>query len=354
MQDCARIISTYLPKGCWKSFIFTCKDFYSIHSKDEIYNRSYLFFTLIKKYPNLIYCHEVLKNLDGINNIYVLKSYNENKKKLFDKYIIDYVEIFDYTIIYTDQPREELNVILGVDILSRWETLHKKELNVSKDIVNQICSYHTNEDKKYIFDKQMYDIKSKYKQISKRIIIYFLIDSIDMSFMPQLIDKLIDRYIRHYNRRELYAHQYLSLYIDESFVPYFSKNGIEKLKSFLTKEDFKKNKDLFQFPDLWNEDITYDFVTENDNNIVRKLYTPVDDMFYEKSKRYKLARKYAFDIDGTDLYKYSVESEQRPWIIREEFKLVSAYVGDYAKRHSTKEKLKLIPRDNQLFTARYN
>ena len=214
-------------------------------------------------------------------------------------------------------------------------------------------SYHTDEDKKEIVEHVMRQTKNRYKQISKRIVIYFLMQNIDTSFLFQksITDELIYRALNYGDRRDLCSHPDLTLDIIKQHSPNFAKDSrwdkvLKQSKLKLTQRDFEENRCLFEYPNLWNKNITYNFILENENEM-NIPHISINDEFYTKAIQYELARKYAFDNDiHNDLYKYSVESGKKPCIIRDEFKLVSAYVGDYMKRHLIKERLKLIPRNN--------
>ena len=50
--DVWKEISNYIPKGSWKSYIFTCKYFLSFNNEDEIATRSNHLWTLVQKYPD--------------------------------------------------------------------------------------------------------------------------------------------------------------------------------------------------------------------------------------------------------------------------------------------------------------
>ena len=41
MDDCWQLISTYIPKGSWMSFIFTCKKFNSFNTPNVVKERKF-------------------------------------------------------------------------------------------------------------------------------------------------------------------------------------------------------------------------------------------------------------------------------------------------------------------------
>ena len=55
-MDIWEVVSEFIPKGSWKSFIFTCKYFYSFNNLNEVRHRSNHLLTLIKMYPDKDWC----------------------------------------------------------------------------------------------------------------------------------------------------------------------------------------------------------------------------------------------------------------------------------------------------------
>lgn len=65
MDDIWSIVSKYISKGSWKSFIFTCKLFFSFNKKEEIDKRSYHLCTLVFKHPKQAWDWEILSSEDS-------------------------------------------------------------------------------------------------------------------------------------------------------------------------------------------------------------------------------------------------------------------------------------------------
>ena len=113
MEDCIRTIGSYIHKGDWKNFIFTCKSFYSINSKEEVLRRRHLFFTLLKQDYYSLSDSGMLYTIDELKHIYIFKIL----KKFKFKCELDHVRFNNHLFIYSDLPRSQI-----VNIVNTYST----------------------------------------------------------------------------------------------------------------------------------------------------------------------------------------------------------------------------------------
>lgn len=260
MQDCSSIISKFVHKGDWKSFIFTCKDFYSVNSKKEVIKRRHLIFTLIKSDLSPFLKLNKLYQVDRLKNIYKFKINKNNVKNI--KLKMDYIIYRNYLFIYSNLPRSQIVNIINPylsseidewDTLSNYEKDYKREIKFVKELETNTDFLNSN-DKLKMFKKLTHTVSQNYRYgWSRDMVVNFCIISeiIDHSFLvytDELNLTKIGIMIRGNKFNELASNPSLTLDLIKKYDPNFMSSPFwirvlrhAKFIKYLSEKELSEN-----------------------------------------------------------------------------------------------------------------